>query len=107
MGKPLPDIYYLALKTIDNRLVSGESLITPEQCLDFEGNVPVVESGRKAGMRVVPCPRRTAERVRRQRRGGVRRADGEAGNVGMHQSGEPGDGWAEKLMDLVNLCLHD
>ncbi|KAJ4300599.1 hypothetical protein N0V88_003278 [Collariella sp. IMI 366227] len=52
-GKPLPDIYHLALKTINDSLPAGEPPITPEECLVFEDSVPGVEAGRRAGMRVV------------------------------------------------------
>ncbi|KAI9660276.1 MAG: hypothetical protein M1831_003584 [Alyxoria varia] len=57
-GKPAPDIYLLALKTInDSRKVNGESDdIKPEECLVFEDSVPGVEAGRRAGMQVVWCP---------------------------------------------------
>lgn len=62
-GKPLPDIYLLALETI-NRAIrengdgdgGSEKEITPEECLVFEDSVPGVEAGRRAGMRVVWCP---------------------------------------------------
>ncbi|PKY03400.1 putative haloacid-halidohydrolase [Aspergillus campestris IBT 28561] len=56
-GKPLPDIYLLALETINTNLRErGEPEITPEECLVFEDAVPGVEAGRRAGMRVVWCP---------------------------------------------------
>lgn len=56
-GKPLPDIYLLALETINEDLRSkGETEIKPEECLVFEDAVPGVEAGRRAGMQVVWCP---------------------------------------------------
>ncbi|KAL2794933.1 HAD-like domain-containing protein [Aspergillus keveii] len=56
-GKPLPDIYLLALETINSELrEKGEKEITPEECLVFEDAVPGVEAGRRAGMRVIWCP---------------------------------------------------
>lgn len=55
-GKPLPDIYLIALKTINDSLPEGEKPITPEECLVFEDSIPGVEAGRRAGMRVVWCP---------------------------------------------------
>lgn len=56
-GKPLPDIYCLALETINADLRSkGETEIKPEECLVFEDAVPGVEAGRRAGMRVVWAP---------------------------------------------------
>ncbi|OJJ44964.1 hypothetical protein ASPZODRAFT_134384 [Penicilliopsis zonata CBS 506.65] len=56
-GKPLPDIYLLALETINANLrQKGEKEISPSECLVFEDAVPGVEAGRRAGMRVVWCP---------------------------------------------------
>ena len=55
-GKPAPDIYLLALQTINSKLSGGTSNITPEECLVFEDSVPGVEAGRRAGMRVVWVP---------------------------------------------------
>ncbi|KAJ5925743.1 HAD superfamily hydrolase [Penicillium verhagenii] len=56
-GKPLPDIYLLALETINESLRSkGEQEIKPEECLVFEDAVPGVEAGRRAGMQVIWCP---------------------------------------------------
>ncbi|RAL15755.1 haloacid dehalogenase superfamily protein [Aspergillus homomorphus CBS 101889] len=56
-GKPLPDIYLLALETINQGLrARGEKEITPAECLVFEDAVPGVEAGRRAGMRVVWVP---------------------------------------------------
>ncbi|KAJ4411671.1 hypothetical protein N0V85_003814 [Neurospora sp. IMI 360204] len=55
-GKPLPDIYLIALKTINDSLPEGEKPIAPEECLVFEDSIPGVEAGRRAGMRVIWCP---------------------------------------------------
>jgi pseudouridine-5'-monophosphatase len=55
-GKPLPDIYLLALKTVNESLEYGEREVSPEECLVFEDSVTGVEAGRRAGMRVVWCP---------------------------------------------------
>jgi len=56
-GKPAPDIYLLALKTINDSLSKrGHQEIKPEECLVFEDSVPGVEAGRRAGMQVVWCP---------------------------------------------------
>lgn len=56
-GKPLPDIYLLALETINAELrKQGKTEITPAECLVFEDAVPGVEAGRRAGMQVVWCP---------------------------------------------------
>ena len=59
-GKPAPDIYLLALETINAEIRargnSDEREIEPDECLVFEDSVPGVEAGRRAGMRVVWCP---------------------------------------------------
>ncbi|RMZ69197.1 HAD-superfamily hydrolase subfamily IA variant 3 [Pyrenophora seminiperda CCB06] len=56
-GKPAPDIYLLALSTLNKTVeAQGESPIQPEECLVFEDSVPGVEAGRRAGMQVVWCP---------------------------------------------------
>lgn len=56
-GKPLPDIYLLALETINEDLRNkGAVEIKPEECLVFEDAVPGVEAGRRAGMQVIWCP---------------------------------------------------
>ncbi|ORY07776.1 HAD-like domain-containing protein [Clohesyomyces aquaticus] len=56
-GKPAPDIYLLALKTLNEvAKANGDEDIRPEECLVFEDSVPGVESGRRAGMQVVWCP---------------------------------------------------
>ena len=57
-GKPAPDIYVLALKTI-NEARKSKGLaddISPSECLVFEDSVPGVEAGRRAGMQVIWCP---------------------------------------------------
>jgi pseudouridine-5'-monophosphatase len=56
-GKPAPDIYLLALSTLNKTLeAQGQPPIKPEECLVFEDSVPGVESGRRAGMQAVWCP---------------------------------------------------
>lgn len=56
-GKPAPDIYLVALETINaRRRGEGKDEILPEECLVFEDSVAGVESGRRAGMRVVWVP---------------------------------------------------
>lgn len=115
-GKPLPDIYLLALRTINDGLKYGERHILPEECLVFEDSVPGVEAGRRAGMRVVWCPHPglLAEYAGREK-------EVLAGKTGEHKdeevldhlgpssfAGSPGhvgeidDGWAEMLPSLEN-----
>jgi len=57
-GKPAPDIYLLALKSVNDILAreGKEEPIKPEECLVLEDAVPGVEAGRRAGMQVVWCP---------------------------------------------------
>ncbi|KAK6953844.1 hypothetical protein Daesc_003806 [Daldinia eschscholtzii] len=102
-GKPLPDIYLLALKTINDSLNAGEKPITPEECLVFEDSVPGVEAGRRAGMRVVWCPHPMLKKEYEGREKEILAGRmGEAGDVDQHQLGEIDDGWAEYYPDLTN-----
>ncbi|KAL1303521.1 hypothetical protein AAFC00_006896 [Neodothiora populina] len=57
-GKPAPEIYLVALETINARIrdEGKEPEIKPCECLVFEDSVPGVEAGRRAGMQVVWCP---------------------------------------------------
>lgn len=54
-GKPVPDIYLLALSDINAGRAENDQ-IKPEECLVFEDSVAGVEAGRRAGMRVVWVP---------------------------------------------------
>ena len=115
-GKPLPDIYLLALQTINEGLMAEddtESEIKPEECLVFEDSVPGVEAGRRAGMRVVWVPHPGLLDVYKDRVEEVL-----AGRTGEHdeddlshqasaplpgspgQPGELADGWGEILGSL-------
>ncbi|CAA18995.1 pseudouridine-5'-phosphatase [Schizosaccharomyces pombe] len=56
-GKPHPDIWFIALKMInDKRKAQGQAEILPENCLVFEDSITGVQSGRAAGMKVVWVP---------------------------------------------------
>lgn len=102
-GKPLPDIYLLALKTINDSLDEGEKPITPEECLVFEDSVPGVEAGRRAGMRVVWAPHPMLKKEYAGREAEILAGRmGEAGEVDVHQLGEIDDGWADYFPDLVD-----
>ncbi|TQV90660.1 hypothetical protein V2A60_006871 [Cordyceps javanica] len=102
-GKPLPDIFLLALKTVNDSLPAGEPPIAPEECLVFEDSVPGVEAGRRAGMRVVWCPHKMLKKEYAGREPQVLAGrTGEAGEVDLHQLGEVDDGWAEYLETLEN-----
>jgi len=103
-GKPLPDIYLVALKTINDSLAPGEPPVQPDECLVFEDSVPGVEAGRRAGMRVVWCPHpKLKEEYAGREREVLAARTGEAGeDVDPHQLGELDDGWAEYMVNLVN-----
>ncbi|KAL8714333.1 MAG: hypothetical protein Q9220_001664 [cf. Caloplaca sp. 1 TL-2023] len=119
-GKPAPDIYLLALETINGELrKQGKVEIKREECLVFEDSVPGVEAGRRAGMRVVWCPHpdllkeykgREKEVLAGLANGGgdeqVKEVMKEAAVGGEGKGrGWPGrrdDGWAELLQSLEN-----
>lgn len=102
-GKPMPDIYLLALKTINDSLPEGEKPITPEECLVFEDSVPGVEAGRRAGMRVVWAPHPMLKKEFEGREKDILAGRmGEAGEVDLHQLGEHDDGWADYYADLTD-----
>lgn len=102
-GKPLPDIYLVALKTINDSLPEGELPISPEECLVFEDSVPGVEAGRRAGMRVVWCPHPMLKKEYAGRELDVLAGRTlEAGEVELHQLGDHNDGWAEEMQNLVD-----
>lgn len=94
-GKPLPDIYLLALETINQELRDkGQELITPAECLVFEDAVPGVEAGRRAGMQVVWCPHQGVLEVYKGREEEVL-----AGLTGAHKEDEKTD--VEKEADQL------
>ena len=99
-GKPAPDIYLLALETV-NASLREEREIRPEECLVFEDSVPGVEAGRRAGMRVVwvPHPELYVEYTGREKEVLAGRT-GEGGEVDLHQLGEIDDGLADHLKSL-------
>ncbi|KAI9723950.1 MAG: hypothetical protein M1812_000668 [Candelaria pacifica] len=125
-GKPAPDIYLLALKTINDgiRREGKEPEIGPEECLVFEDSVPGIEAGRRAGMRVIWCPHTGLLQEYRGREQEVLAGLGSAhkgeegpktaANVGediegkeirsrqrvVGELGEPGDGWGQLLQTL-------
>ncbi|KAK5634068.1 hypothetical protein RRF57_009782 [Xylaria bambusicola] len=102
-GKPMPDIYLLALKTINDSLPEGETPIKPEECLVFEDSVPGVEAGRRAGMRVVWAPHPMLKKEYEGREKDILAGHmGEAGSIDLHQLGQHDDGWADYYPDLAN-----
>jgi pseudouridine 5'-phosphatase len=102
-GKPLPDIYLLALQTINASLPASEAPIKPSECLVFEDSVAGVEAGRRAGMRVIWCPHPLLKKEYEGREDEVLAGTtGEAGQVDLHQLGKVGDGWGQYLATLVD-----
>jgi pseudouridine-5'-monophosphatase len=99
-GKPAPDIYLLALETINQRLrAEGQQEVTPAECLVFEDSVPGVESGRRAGMQVVWCPHPGLLEEYKGREGDVLAGASIVKQYGVSSGGEgvpgkEGDGWA-------------
>ncbi|OIW35542.1 HAD-like protein [Coniochaeta ligniaria NRRL 30616] len=100
-GKPAPDIYLVALQSLNSGVASADKAIKPEECLVFEDSAAGVEAGRRAGMRVVwvPHPDVAVEYQARQK-------DVLAARSGMFdigddwQLGEVDDGWAESIPSL-------
>jgi pseudouridine-5'-monophosphatase len=100
-GKPAPDIYLMALQTINSKLVNNGPPIKPEECLVFEDSVPGIEAGRRAGMRVVWVPHPALYDEYK-----VQQLEVLAGRVGLvkigneEQLGQIDDGWGEYLPSL-------
>jgi pseudouridine-5'-monophosphatase len=100
--KPAPDIYLLALQSLNSEIDADEKIIMPEECLVFEDSVAGVEAGRRAGMRVVWVPHQDVA---------AEYGEGEqklalAGRIQMgafsddSQLESVDDGWAEMILDL-------
>lgn len=106
-GKPSPDIFLLALQTINDSLEEGERPITPEECLVFEDSVPGVEAGRRARMRVVWVPPAglAAEYVGKEKEVLAGRCN--LVPIGDEwQLGDIDDGWATQHSSLENFPYH-
>ncbi|CAJ2508243.1 Uu.00g094290.m01.CDS01 [Anthostomella pinea] len=100
-GKPAPDIYLLALKSVNDSLPEGTPQIFPRECLVFEDSVLGVEAGRRAGMRVVWVPHARLAEVYKGQEAEVLAARIALCPIGdEHQLGEVGDGWADQLPSL-------
>jgi len=100
-GKPAPDIYLLALQSLNSGVEFEGNAILPSECLVFEDSIAGVEAGRRAGMRVVwvPHPDVAVEYEPMHK-------DILAGRSGRFQVGddwqlgEIDDGWAESIPSL-------
>jgi pseudouridine-5'-monophosphatase len=100
--KPAPDIYLLALQSLNSVLIADEKVIMPEECLVFEDSVAGVEAGRRAGMRVVWVPHQDVAAeygedkqnlaLAGRMQMGALRDNSQLGNVD--------DGWAEMIPNL-------
>ncbi|KUJ11917.1 HAD-like protein [Mollisia scopiformis] len=107
-GKPAPDIFLMALQTINDTLAEGEKPITPEECLVFEDSVPGLEAGRRAKMRAVWVPHPELAKIYAAQEKEVL-----AGRIGLvpigdeWQLGELDDGWAVRLPSLENFPYSD
>ncbi|KAF4554791.1 putative haloacid dehalogenase-like hydrolase 6 [Elsinoe fawcettii] len=115
-GKPCPDIYLLALKTVNEGIRSrrkegsSETEIKPEECLVFEDSVPGVEAGRRAGMQVLWVPHegllneyKGKEKEVLAGRSGMVHAEmrGSGDQSDMQKApGEIDDGWGRLIMSL-------
>ncbi|TKA33675.1 hypothetical protein B0A50_00511 [Salinomyces thailandicus] len=102
-GKPAPDIYLLALETINaRRRGEGVREVGVQECLVFEDSVAGVEAGRRAGMQVCWVPHEGLLEVLRGREeevlaGGMER---EVGGSGEGMVGRVGDGWGRRFGSL-------
>ncbi|KAI1211844.1 HAD-like domain-containing protein [Annulohypoxylon truncatum] len=100
-GKPAPDIYSVALQSLNSLLDPGERNIGANECLVFEDSVVGVEAARRAGMRVVwvPHPDMAVEYQGKEK-------DVLAGRARIDsiedewQLGKIDDGWAESIPSL-------
>jgi pseudouridine-5'-monophosphatase len=107
-GKPAPNIFLMALQSINESLDKGEPLITPTECLVFEDSVPGVEAGRRAKMRVIWVPHQDLEAEYKGKEELIL-----AGRTGLvqigddWQLGEIDDGWAVKLSSLEQFSSRD
>jgi len=113
-GKPAPDIYLLALETINERIRrEGGKVIRPDECLVFEDSVPGVEAGRRAGMQVVWCPhpgllgemKGKEELVLAGLTGEHKEISGGGGKAAV--PGAVGDGWARLFSTLEDFPFAD
>ncbi|CAM9012272.1 unnamed protein product [Wickerhamomyces anomalus] len=62
-GKPFPDIWLTALKSLNSQLKEGETDIKADQCLVFEDALPGLIAGKSAGAFVIWVPDHRALKV--------------------------------------------
>lgn len=100
-AKPAPDIFAVALHSTDSAKNSGKRPIMSNECLVFEDSVVGVESGRRAGIRVVWVPHPDVALDYQSEEKNIL-----AGRTGMFEIGddwqEVNAGWAEGIPSLEN-----
>ncbi|OJJ78311.1 hypothetical protein ASPBRDRAFT_71491 [Aspergillus brasiliensis CBS 101740] len=100
-GKPAPDIFLVALQTLNPASDSGEKPLSPNECLVFEDSVVGVEAARRAGMRVVWVPHPDVAAEYQARQGDVLAGRKRLIDIGDDwQLGRNDDGWAECIPSL-------
>ena len=100
-GKPAPDIYLVALESLNSAAGSDGKAIKPNECLVFEDSVAGVEAGRRAGMRVVWVPHQDVAVEYQTRQKDVLAARSGMFDLGDDQQlGKIDDGWAESIPSL-------
>ncbi|KAI2995332.1 hypothetical protein CBS147346_9960 [Aspergillus niger] len=100
-GKPAPDIFLIALQTLNSAADSSETPISPNECLVFEDSVIGVEAARRAGMRVVWVPHPDVAGEYQARQEDVLAGRTKLIDIGDDwQLGEIGDSWAECIKSL-------
>ncbi|GJP96440.1 hypothetical protein CBS115989_8057 [Aspergillus niger] len=100
-GKPAPDIFLIALQTLNSAADSSETPISPNECLVFEDSVIGVEAARRAGMRVVWVPHPDVAGEYQARQEDVLAGRTKLIDIGDDwQLGEIGGSWAECIKSL-------
>ncbi|KAI1875067.1 uncharacterized protein JN550_002496 [Neoarthrinium moseri] len=99
--KPAPDIYTIALQSLNSAAGLGERAILPGECLVIEDSIAGVEAARRAGMRVVWVPHPDVALEHQERQKVVLAGRTSMFKVGDDwQLGEIDDGWAESIASL-------
>ncbi|KXG47978.1 HAD-superfamily hydrolase, subfamily IA, variant 3 [Penicillium griseofulvum] len=100
-GKPAPDIYLLALQSLNSGVEFEGNAILPSECLVFEDSIAGVEAGRRAGMRVVWVPHPdVAVKYEPMHKDILAGRSGRFQVGDDWQLGEIDDGWAESIPSL-------
>lgn len=62
-GKPFPDIWLAALKSLNSQLTEDQPEIKPDECLVFEDALPGLTAGKAAGAYVIWVPDERALKI--------------------------------------------